>query len=536
MNETTTANTVRPNRLYVMKQITLHVQPASWQNEYSGGDDCCLIVVTGGSGKLTVGGTGFHLEKGKCFLLAPAEAAGMKADADGLSFYRMTFAVWETAEIGSYKALSEAPPCHGDMQCQPFSQCIDYVEAIYRLRDAEDEMTAFDRHVRFQELLRFLFLQHSSVQAGGNIRKAVEQSIEQLGERYQDSWTVDQLAAAAHMTRWHYTRTFKEITGLNPLDYLNGMRIDRAKQLLLMTDDRLFDISHHVGFSNEYYFSRRFKQTVGISPGQYRRNHREGIRVFAPFLEDFLVALGITPVLQCSHALWGKQEYLGLQHVPVFDLAADTIEDMSGREPDFIILDGGMERWLSPDRWGRLAPTYNMLHRGEDWRSTLRTLADLLGRKGSVPDVIAKYEQKAGEARAALGRSVRGKTVACLRFSALGSSLYAGPEHGYTGPVLYKDLGLEPHPLVRQLTGESRKANITPEWLSRLDADHLFITFDKRHSSYEGEERKVLDSAEWRALPAVRNRHVYEVDFLTWMNYGVLSHSQKIDDVLRVLA
>jgi len=72
-------------------------------------------------------------------------------------------------------------------------------------------------------------------------------------------------------------------------------------------------------------------------------------------------------------------------------------------------------------------------------------------------------------------------------------------------------------------------------WRVRLDADHLFITFDKHHSAVEGEERGLLDFPLWRELPAVKNNNVYEVDFLTWMNYGVISHGKKIDDVLDVL-
>ncbi|MNG33275.1 hypothetical protein D3C84_1194880 [compost metagenome] len=74
--------------------------------------------------------------------------------------------------------------------------------------------------------------------------------------------------------------------------------------------------------------------------------------------------------------------------------------------------------------------------------------------------------------------------------------------------------------------------NLTPKELSHLSADHLFITFDRQ----EGEGREVLDTPLWNRLPAVRSNCVYEVDFMAWMNYGVLSHQRKIEDVLHVLA
>lgn len=107
------------------------------------------------------------------------------------------------------------------------------------------------------------------------------------------------------------------------MEHLNGLRIERAQQQLLLTKDRLHDIALTVGYSNEYYFNRRFKGAVGVTPGQYRSLHQDGVRVFAPFLEDYLLALGITPVAQYCHAQWGKQEYLALDQVPTFDISAE---------------------------------------------------------------------------------------------------------------------------------------------------------------------------------------------------------------------
>ncbi|MNE96617.1 hypothetical protein D3C80_1948360 [compost metagenome] len=51
-----------------------------------------------------------------------------------------------------------------------------------------------------------------------------------------------------------------------------------------------------------------------------------------------------------------------------------------------------------------------------------------------------------------------------------------------------------------------------------------------------GEGRELLETPLWRKLPAVRSGCVYEMDFMAWMNYGVMSHQRKIADVLQVLA
>lgn len=102
----------------------------------------------------------------------------------------------------------------------------------------------------------------------------MEQSIEHVRRHFQETMTVEQLAVEVNVGRWQYTRMFKEIDRKIPLNFLNELRIDRAKQLLMKTDDRLYDIARNVGFSNEYYFSRRFRQTAGVTPRQYRRCRR----------------------------------------------------------------------------------------------------------------------------------------------------------------------------------------------------------------------------------------------------------------------
>lgn len=503
-------------------------------------DDFTLLIVTAGSGRLVLEETEYVIRRGQCYHIVPGTTAVIHSESDGLTCYRLTYDYWKMDGRKTDPLPVRSFPSYlrqGELSCLPFSQCINYLESLWKPRESCCELEAFDVHVRFQSLMLFLCSQNRNASQTIDMRLAVERSIEHLKEDYRNAWTVEQLAERADVARWHYTRIFKELTTQYPLDYLNSIRIERAKELLLATEDRLLDIALFVGYNNEYYFNRRFKQTVGISPGQYRRQrHQEKMRVFAPFLEDFLVALGITPVVQCAHYRWGKQDYLGLHDVPVIDIEQENIDELARHQPDFIMMDRGFKRWMSDDGLGRIAPTYEFPHAGENWRMTLRKSADLLGRKDRVQDVISQYEYKAIEARRLLKRSVHARTVACLRISALGISLYSGPNHGYTGPILYGDLGLTPHPLVQQLSRDARNAILSRKCLKLLDADHLFITFDKRHSSWEGEERCLLDAPEWQSLPAVRSGCVYEVDFLTWMNYGVISHGKKIEDVLRVLA
>lgn len=369
----------------------------------------------------------------------------------------------------------------------------------------------------------------SFVQVTGD-HEAIQRSIHYMVEHYNQAVTVDQLAEVAGITRARYTQTFKEVTGRVPLEHLNGLRIERAQQQLLLTNDRMHDIAVSVGYSNEYYFNRRFKRSVGVTPGQYRSFHQDGLRVFAPFLEDYLLALDITPVAQYCHAEWGKQEYLALHNVPEVDISTRNWQELSRYTPELILLDNGFHRWHL-EECSRIAPLFKLPVHQEDWRATLYSAAAVFGRTERVQEVIDNYEHQAQQAKQLLTRSVYSQTIACLRISVYGITLYGCEDLGYTGSVLHHDLGLQPHSLVRKLTRGKNRVNLTKEELANLTADHLFITFDQ----LEGGGRELLDTQLWRNLPAVRNGSVYEVDFMAWMNYGVLSHQRKIEDVLRAL-
>ncbi|TDG00224.1 helix-turn-helix domain-containing protein [Paenibacillus piri] len=71
---------------------------------------------------------------------------------------------------------------------------------------------------------------------------------------------------------------FKDITGMNFVDYINTRRVEQAKTLLRQTNDTVADISDRVGFTNANTFIRVFKRYEGITPGQYRQATGEDSR------------------------------------------------------------------------------------------------------------------------------------------------------------------------------------------------------------------------------------------------------------------
>ena len=82
--------------------------------------------------------------------------------------------------------------------------------------------------------------------------------------------TVSECADFCKMSKVHFSRFFKQITGMPPVQFVLKIRIDRAKELLDFTDKPIAEIAEASGFPDQNYFARTFKKITGMSPTQYR--------------------------------------------------------------------------------------------------------------------------------------------------------------------------------------------------------------------------------------------------------------------------
>jgi AraC family transcriptional regulator len=87
--------------------------------------------------------------------------------------------------------------------------------------------------------------------------------------------TLEQMAAVARLSPYHFARQFKAATGLPPHQYVITRRVERAKRLLQTgTGMSVADVALTAGFSDQSQFSRHFKRLVGVTPAQYRMSAR----------------------------------------------------------------------------------------------------------------------------------------------------------------------------------------------------------------------------------------------------------------------
>lgn len=94
--------------------------------------------------------------------------------------------------------------------------------------------------------------------------------VDYVEEHLTDRITLDDLAAIAHVSPFHFARCFRNSTGLPPHQYVLARRIELAKRRLLTTDLPVREIAWSVGFENISHFRRQFAAHFGSAPGALR--------------------------------------------------------------------------------------------------------------------------------------------------------------------------------------------------------------------------------------------------------------------------
>ena len=99
-------------------------------------------------------------------------------------------------------------------------------------------------------------------------------TLDMMSARLAEPLTLDELAAEAGISRFHFVRCFRERTGQTPVAALQAMRIEAAQVLLDGTDLDLGSIASRCGFASAKALSNAFRRTLSIAPGQWRARQR----------------------------------------------------------------------------------------------------------------------------------------------------------------------------------------------------------------------------------------------------------------------
>lgn len=113
--------------------------------------------------------------------------------------------------------------------------------------------------------------QEAAVDPSVDERSLIERIVDDIRHHYSEDINRNVLAQRYHFTPDYIGKLFNKEMGMSLNDYINSVRIERARHLLENTDYKVVDIAAEVGYDNMPYFSAVFKKYVGVSPAAYRK-------------------------------------------------------------------------------------------------------------------------------------------------------------------------------------------------------------------------------------------------------------------------
>jgi AraC family transcriptional regulator len=124
--------------------------------------------------------------------------------------------------------------------------------------------------------LAMALLEHLIPQGAGEKKHerppAVKRAMDYCHQHLESSIGVDDLAAAAGYSRYHFSRLFQTSEGISPGEFILRARMQKAVELLKFTDQRIKAVAHQCGFQSSGYFCKAFRKTYGVSPGIFRNS------------------------------------------------------------------------------------------------------------------------------------------------------------------------------------------------------------------------------------------------------------------------
>lgn len=96
--------------------------------------------------------------------------------------------------------------------------------------------------------------------------------VEYISEHYCEKIYIEKLADMINVSPDYFTKMFRDSIGKTPIEYINGLRVNRAMRLLSETERSMAEIADDIGFCNPNYFHKIFKQYMDVSPLAYRKS------------------------------------------------------------------------------------------------------------------------------------------------------------------------------------------------------------------------------------------------------------------------
>lgn len=247
-----------------------------------------LLIVADGCLFLGEEGKEFHVKSGEFLILYPDchhyPTAACQEETRFYWFHFMAEHRWRHVEKAHHEK-SDRVIRRNLFSEQPFAIRLSKYGAIRNMETVEriceqlvrslSDISFFgewQRHVWFQQLLQELCA-HAATETLSPAATVAERAAEFLRKNYYRKINYRDIGKALRFHPNHIARCMRAVYDCTPMEYLQRVRLEQARLLLVSSDLSIEQIADRCGFSQLAYFSRVFKQSEGISPNEFRKQY-----------------------------------------------------------------------------------------------------------------------------------------------------------------------------------------------------------------------------------------------------------------------
>jgi two-component system, response regulator YesN len=143
---------------------------------------------------------------------------------------------------------------------------IDYIQYFKSILELEYSEVVRWAYMRIENIIKMIRMNRGTKKSS-----SVSEAIKYMENHYKEGISLDNISRYIGISPQHFSKIFKDETGINYVDWLADLRISMAKKLLNNGENTIKEICFLVGYNDPNYFSRIFKKITGISPLEYSK-------------------------------------------------------------------------------------------------------------------------------------------------------------------------------------------------------------------------------------------------------------------------
>ncbi|WP_028612666.1 helix-turn-helix domain-containing protein [Paenibacillus harenae] len=391
---------------------------------------------------------------------------------------------------------------------------------------------------RQQYLMELLQMIAPAGEAGGSEQEEhwLQQVLRYIQDNYHRDLRVETLAEMAGLHPVYFSQQFKRFMDKSPSAYITQLRINRAKELLLASAHNIREVAQSVGYRDEFYFSRRFKESTGYPPTAYLKQSSPGVISLSYPCTDHLYTLGVAPraaQLHPSFTFDTTELSLPMHGSEAWETSREVFLNL---RPDLILCKDNV-LIKAREHIGDIAPILSISWTNMDVYGHLRQIALIVDRKLHAQLWLDRFEHKEEQGRKLIRQQAGGAVLAIGVMRENGLRMYSTRNVGH---VFYRSLQLTPPDPIRKEAGKFAPGTgfnwmkVEPEELPDYDADMLLL-FVCSPEEKARMERVLAEDLLWQRHTAVRTKRYAILDWFQWMVYAPSSLEWQLESAVQLL-